>query len=286
MRSEREPTGVRWASRFPVIVCLLMSRSARAIRTGLLGVALSFGLGSDAAAQHAGPAEPISDEALFSVDSPVGAIDYVAGRGLRLGRTGFHVGGYTFWYGRDDDALRRWKGREVLVAVDPEDVSQAVVFTPDRQLLTVVPMNDRIAPFGADAQQLRDAIRTVRRARGDRKKAMQTAAVRMRTPQDILREHQANEIRGADDGPPPPGDGATFIPVQTGFESASKAVETHRRNVKVQPWQPRGLADVMDADADRVHPTHRTLSDLPVSDDRQPDVLSILARLEEAVSDE
>lgn len=150
----------------------------------------------------------------------------------------FHAGGQTFWYGRDDDALRRWKGHEVPVAVDPEDVSQVVVFTPDRQLLTVVPMNDRIAPFGADAQQLRDAGRTVRRARGDRKQAMQTAAVRMRMPQDILREHQANEIRGAHDGPPPPGDGATFIPVETGFESASKAVKTYRQNVRAEPCQP------------------------------------------------
>jgi hypothetical protein len=39
--------------------------------------------------------EPSSDDPLFQVESPIGSIDYVAGRGLRLGRTGLHVGGFT-----------------------------------------------------------------------------------------------------------------------------------------------------------------------------------------------
>jgi hypothetical protein len=39
--------------------------------------------------------EPSSDDSLFQIESPIGPIDYVAGRGLRLGRTGLHVGGFT-----------------------------------------------------------------------------------------------------------------------------------------------------------------------------------------------
>jgi hypothetical protein len=72
-----------------------MSACTRAIRVGLLGVVVAAALGSDSAAQYAGSTDPISDEALFSWDSPVGSIDYVAGRGLRLGRTGLNIGGFA-----------------------------------------------------------------------------------------------------------------------------------------------------------------------------------------------
>jgi hypothetical protein len=39
--------------------------------------------------------EPASDVPLFSFDSPIGPIDYVTGRGLRLGRSGLRIGGFT-----------------------------------------------------------------------------------------------------------------------------------------------------------------------------------------------
>ena len=32
---------------------------------------------------------------LFSLESPLGPIEYGLGRGLELGRTGFHIGGFT-----------------------------------------------------------------------------------------------------------------------------------------------------------------------------------------------
>jgi hypothetical protein len=38
---------------------------------------------------------PSSDDALFSFDTRIGPIDYVSGRGLRLGRTGLHIGGFS-----------------------------------------------------------------------------------------------------------------------------------------------------------------------------------------------
>ena len=36
-----------------------------------------------------------ADEPVFSISSPLGSIDYVAARGLRLGRTGLTIGGFT-----------------------------------------------------------------------------------------------------------------------------------------------------------------------------------------------
>jgi len=36
-----------------------------------------------------------SEEALFSIDSPIGAIEYVPARGMRFGRTGLNIGGFT-----------------------------------------------------------------------------------------------------------------------------------------------------------------------------------------------
>lgn len=67
------------------------------LRTWLLALTCSFALCSIAQAQPTTYLEPgpSSDAPLFSIDSPIGSIDYVAGRGLRLGRTGLHIGGFT-----------------------------------------------------------------------------------------------------------------------------------------------------------------------------------------------
>jgi hypothetical protein len=74
---------------------LLPAMPRRAV--GALVIACVFGLASTAHAQQTLPVDPVSrsDEPLFSIASPVGDIDYVAGRGLRLGRTGLTIGGFT-----------------------------------------------------------------------------------------------------------------------------------------------------------------------------------------------
>lgn len=67
-----------------------------AIRTWLLVLACIAVPGTSAHAQHADPRDlGPSQEPLFSLDSPLGSIDYVAGRGLHLGSTGLTVGGFT-----------------------------------------------------------------------------------------------------------------------------------------------------------------------------------------------
>jgi hypothetical protein len=66
-------------------------------RAGLIAFTVSLALCSVAHAEPpAFPAlGPSSDDPLFSIASPVGSIDYVLGRRIRLGRTGFRVGGFS-----------------------------------------------------------------------------------------------------------------------------------------------------------------------------------------------
>jgi hypothetical protein len=74
----------------------------RLARRLLLGLVLGLALPSLAGAQTVGTqtALPIEPEAagqapVFSFDSPIGALEYRAGRGLQFGRTGLTVGGFS-----------------------------------------------------------------------------------------------------------------------------------------------------------------------------------------------
>lgn len=59
-------------------------------------LALVLALCSGAAAQQFPAGAALAgDEPLFSVESPIGSIDYLAGRGLRLGRSGLTIGGFS-----------------------------------------------------------------------------------------------------------------------------------------------------------------------------------------------
>jgi hypothetical protein len=66
------------------------------LRTFMSVLVLVLGTCSASSAQQfpAGAAMA-GDEPVFSLESPVGSIDYLAGRGLRLGRTGLTIGGFT-----------------------------------------------------------------------------------------------------------------------------------------------------------------------------------------------
>ncbi len=69
-------------------------RSRAAPRLGLLlALACLLGSGSEARAQYAIP-EPTADRAVFSYDSPLGPVEYVVGRGLRVGNM-LTVGGFS-----------------------------------------------------------------------------------------------------------------------------------------------------------------------------------------------
>ncbi len=84
--------------------CSTPFRRVAPTSTWLPVLACIFGLSCIANAEEETPDEPVipvnepaaqTDETLFSIDSPLGAIEYVAGRGLKLGRTRFTIGGFT-----------------------------------------------------------------------------------------------------------------------------------------------------------------------------------------------
>ena len=128
VRIERDAPGLFGARCLPVIACWLMGLGARAIRIASLGFALCFLLAQGAGAQYAGPTVPPSDEALFSLDSPVGPIDYLAGRGLRLGRTGLTIGGFATLEidkERQEDATLEIDGLNFLILWEPLDFARA-----------------------------------------------------------------------------------------------------------------------------------------------------------------
>jgi hypothetical protein len=88
----------RDARRTPIDSSGRLGRVAR-LRVALLVLALFLARVSLASAQQAINSDPTkpapSDDYLFSLESPLGDIDYVVGRGLRLGWTGLTVGGFT-----------------------------------------------------------------------------------------------------------------------------------------------------------------------------------------------
>ncbi len=105
-----------------------MLQGAHWIRAAVHAAVLCCLFGSNAVAQYAGPTEPVSDDRLFSVDSPIGSIDYVPARGLRLGRTGLTVGGFTTLEidkVRDESGTLELDGVNLLALWEPLDFARA-----------------------------------------------------------------------------------------------------------------------------------------------------------------
>lgn len=153
-------------------------------------------------------------------------------RGLyKCGANGVRVkiGSGTLGYGQYNPKLNAWKGREVLVAVDPADVSKAMIFTPNRErreLITVAEANERVSPC-ASAEQLREAMAQVNRARKDAKRARASAGTRMKTASQIVREdwrHRQLRATGTYDAVAIPAEtpAPTLSVIQTGFDGVSK----------------------------------------------------------------
>lgn len=80
---------------------------------------------AEATLPGAGPGpSPTPDEPLLSTGSPIGDIDYVPGRGLRLGWTGLHIGAFTTLEIddlRDEPARVELDGLNFLVSWEPLD---------------------------------------------------------------------------------------------------------------------------------------------------------------------
>lgn len=79
--------------------------------------------------QPLNPVQPSLDEApLFSVESPIGAIEYRAGRGMHFGRTGLNIGGFTtleFEREEGEPGTLAIDGINFLVLLQPIDWARA-----------------------------------------------------------------------------------------------------------------------------------------------------------------
>lgn len=113
----------------------------RSVRRTAFGLACFFGLCSIAHAQPTFPAgADSSDEPIVSVDTSLGSIDYVAGRGLRLGRTGLTIGGFTTFEADKDQAkpgVVEIDGVNFLVLWEPFDFFRAFAEIEIGNLLSV-----------------------------------------------------------------------------------------------------------------------------------------------------
>jgi hypothetical protein len=146
----------------------------------------------------------------------------VGGNGVSL-----KVGPATLSYGGMSAALKPWKGRKVLVAVDPDDIGQCWAFTPDRgkyRMIGRLEPNQRIEPY-TTADDAREAIATIKREQSIMHKAARSAARRTRTAVARINEHsRAKRVEllatGTDDAVAQP----RIVPVRTGFEGVSKPV--------------------------------------------------------------
>ncbi len=107
--------------------CSGAGRRASGWRVALVGLGLLLGTAPAARAQYAFPTDP-NDDPLFSLDTPLGAIEYVAARGLRLGATGFTVGGFTTFEAeveQKEDGVIAIDSLNFLILWEPLDFARA-----------------------------------------------------------------------------------------------------------------------------------------------------------------
>ena len=156
--------------------------------------------------------------------------------------------GRPYRYGRDAPGLQRLRGREVLVACDPQDASSVVCLdAKTRQFICRAPCNVAL-PAGTTGQDLRDANRQLGRALKEAKAAKGSAVDRLRAPERIAAERAreratALAATGTDDARPAD-PGTVLRPVRTGFEGASQAA---RRSAKsAAEVAERGPLDLSD----------------------------------------
>jgi hypothetical protein len=95
----------------------------------------------------------LGDELAFLFD--IRGVYRVGANGVRV-----TVGSGPIWYGAKSAALKRWVGREVLIAANAEDVSCAWAYTPDRErrkLIARLEPNEFIEPYSC-ADDAREAV--------------------------------------------------------------------------------------------------------------------------------
>ncbi len=183
----------------------------------------------------------VGDELAFLMD--VRGLYKVTANGVSM-----KVGAGTLHYGAKSQALKRYVGRKVLVALDPDDVSHCWAFTPDRQkrqLIGRLDSNESIAPY-TSADDAREAIAEIKREQSVMHKARRAQARRTLRMAERMREHsqakRAELMRtGTDDIDVQP----TIVPVRTGFEGVSKPARSTFETT-CRPWDDGDVSDLFD----------------------------------------
>ncbi len=99
-----------------------MNRIFTAMSILLLGVSIAWTRVALAEESAETPTPDSADDATWSVDSPIGPFEYRAGRGLQIGRTGLHIGGFS-----EIEATRE-KGGSGALALD--SINFLVLYEP------------------------------------------------------------------------------------------------------------------------------------------------------------
>ncbi len=189
----------------------------------------------------------VDDDLLCLMD--IRGIYRVGGNGVRV-----NVGGGAIGYGQRCAALKPHVGRDVLVALNPDDISHVWAYTPDRgkrKPIGRLDANQRIAP-NTRADDAREAIAETMRERKTMHAARRSSARRTRTQAERINEHSRAvlaELRqtgtdGADNTP-------TIVPIQTGFEGGLKADRTGFDPASYCPEDSGEIEDLFDDDCDR-----------------------------------
>lgn len=132
------------------------------------------------------------------------------------------IGGKKLTYGRTSAALGRYKGRDVLVAVDLERPAECFAFDVNtRKMIGRLEPNERMHP-AATTDDVREAIAQIQRDRKVMRQAHDSSARRTRTASQLASADRAAQIAelkatGTDDRT-----AQSLRPVRTGFEAASK----------------------------------------------------------------
>ncbi len=140
------------------------------------------------------------------------------------------VGAQEVSYGRTCAALDGLRGREVLISIDPHDISHAYARDmKDRRIIARLESNVYIAP-GTTTDDSREAVAESRRAQSAGDRVQHGAARRGETATQIMarkarerrKELAATGTEGKADQVPP-----TYVPVITRFEGGSKPDRVH-----------------------------------------------------------
>ncbi|HUU83516.1 MAG TPA: Mu transposase C-terminal domain-containing protein [Phycisphaerae bacterium] len=154
-------------------------------------------------------------------------------RRVRANGVEVKVGGASIRFGQFDPNLRKYAGRDVLVAWDSADASFVLCFDArTRRLICRALPNRRIDP-DATGQDLREASRDLAVAKRDARRARDSAGKRLKTVERLAseaanRKHAGRLAATGTDDHRAHGSGArapdaTLAPVRTGFEGVSVA---------------------------------------------------------------